>query len=334
LALDGAGNLFITDSNTGQLVEVPTTTGLPPSVVNTGGLLQHPLCVTFDSQGNTYIGDAGPAGDNASFSDPGFIVKIPAGGSPFKMTIPSVEIVFPQILRTDPITAALVIGDGGDLSSVGQVVKVSADGTTASVIPIDGVTNPSGLAFDPADQLYVLDSNANTVTVVPPTGDQHLLTFNNSNLYFSGGFGISAGGQSFVLATLAKGASNFNLLLLNGNRSTLAFGGVKVGSQSPTKTATEYNIGNLPLTLGSPFYTTNGANSAFSVLGSSTCGNGLVLASAAPCDINVQYAPTVIGQTTQQLTVQSDGYNGGSGAINAPILTLRGTGDAVVKRRP
>ena len=45
---------------------------------------------------------------------------------------------------------------------------------------------------------------------------------------------------------------------MNGNRSTLAFGGVKVGYQSPTLTATEYNIGNLPLTLGSPFYTTNG----------------------------------------------------------------------------
>jgi hypothetical protein len=34
----------------------------------------------------------------------------------------------------------------------------------------------------------------------------------------------------------------------------------------------------------------------------------------------------VIGQTTQQLTVLSDGYNGGGGAISPPILTLRGTG--------
>jgi sugar lactone lactonase YvrE len=333
LALDGAGNLFIADFNTGRLIEVPTTTGLPPSVVNTGGLLQHPICVTFDSQGNTYIGDAGPAGINASFSDPGYVVKIPAGGSPFKMTIPSVQIVFPQIMKTDPNTAALVIGDGGDLSGVGQVVKVSADGTTASVIPIDGVTNPSGIAFDPAGQLYVLDLVANTITVIPPTGDQHLLSFNNSTLTQSGGFAISAGGQSFVIATIGNGSDN-NLVFLNGNRSTAAFGGVKVGLHSPTQTATEYNIGNLPLTLGSPFYTTNGANSAFSVLGSSTCGNGLVLASAAPCDINLQFAPTIIGQTTQQLTVQSDGYNGGSGAINAPILTVRGTGQALVKRRP
>ncbi|MGB8538576.1 MAG: hypothetical protein WCD57_19290 [Acidobacteriaceae bacterium] len=333
LALDGSGNLFITDFNTGQLVEVPTTTGLPPSVVNTGGLLQHPICVAFDFLGNTYIGDAGPAGNSASSADPGYIVKIPARGSPLKITVPGISIVFPQILAIDPSSGALIIGDGGDEPGGGQVVKLSADGTTASVIPVEDVTNPSGLAFDPADQLYVLDLDNNTITVVPPTGDQHLVSFNNSSLVASGGFAISAGGQSFVIATIGNGTDN-NLLFLNGNRSTEAFGGIKVGYQSPTLTATEYNIGNLPLTLGSPFYTTNGANSAFSVLGSSTCGNGVVLAATAPCDINLQFAPTKIGQTTQQLTVQSDGYNGGSSAINAPILTVRGTGDAVVKRRP
>jgi sugar lactone lactonase YvrE len=341
LALDGAGNLFITDPATGQLIEVPTTTGLAPSVVNTGGLLQHPITVAFDSKGNTYIGDAGPAGTKASFANPGYLVKIPVGGSPFKMTIPSVPIAYPQTLATDPITDALLIGDGGNPEdfSGAQVVQVSADGTTASVKPINNLTSPSGLAFDPAGQLYVADQFANTITVVPPTGDSHLLTFNNSNLKETAALGISAGGQSFVLANIIDNPDNpdgtdANLVFLNGNRSTAAFGGVKVGFQSQTLTATEYNIGNLPLTLSSPFYTTNGVNAAFSVLGSSTCGNGSVLDSAASCDINVQFKPTVIGQTTQQLTVRSDGYNGGSGAINAPILTLRGTGDAVVKRRP
>jgi hypothetical protein len=145
---------------------------------------------------------------------------------------------------------------------------------------------------------------------------------------------ISAGGQSFVLVNwVDSDMSGDNLLFLNGNRSTLAFGGVKVGNQSQTLTATEYNIGNLPLTLSSPFYTTNVVNAAFSVLNSTTCGNDVVLDSAAPCDINVQFKPDRIGQTTQQLTVKSNGYNGGSGAISAPILTLRGTGNAAVKKK-
>ena len=119
---------------------------------------------------------------------------------------------------------------------------------------------------------------------------------------------------------------NSGLLRLNGNASTLAFGGVKVGSQSQTQTATVYNIGNLNMTLGSPWYTTNGGNAAFNILGSSYCDNGNFLAPSWSCNIDVQFTPQFVGQTTQQLTVLSEGYNGGSGAISPPILTLRGTG--------
>jgi sugar lactone lactonase YvrE len=328
LALDGAGNLFIADFNTGQLVEVPTTTGLPPSVVNTGGLLQHPISVAFDYLGNLYVGDAGPAGSGASSSNPGYVVKIPAGGVAFKMTIPFVPIVYPQALATDPYTTALLIGDRGDPSGVGKVVQLYADGTVGTG-PINGVTNPIGLAFDAAEDLYVLDGTANTLTVVEgpgiPNFPYHPLQFNNSKLVGANGLAISAGGQNFVIANFV-GAGTSNLMHLNGNRSTLAFGGVKVGSQSQTQTATEYNIGNMNLTLSSPWYTTNGTNAAFSVLGSSFCDNGNFLAPSWSCTINVQFTPQFIGQTTQQLTIESDGYNGGSGAISPPILTLRGTG--------
>ncbi len=324
LALDGAGNLFIADFNLGEVIEVPTTTGLAPSVViGPGGLLQHPMALAFDFQGNLYIGDAGPAAIAASSGDPGYMVKLPAGGTAFKMTIPSVSIVFPQALATDPKTGALWIGDGGDATGVGQVVQVSADGTTATTSPINGVTNPTGLALDPAGDLYVLDGNAETLTVVPPAASgvpSHLVDFDNTTLSAASALAISAGGQSFVIANIGTGNNN-TLVYLNGNASALPFGNLRVGNQSPTMTATEYNIGNLSLTLQSPFYTTNRRDPAFSVLGSSTCGNGLVLATSAPCTINVQFTPQFIGQTTQQINVQSNGYNSGQ-----PTLTLSGTG--------
>lgn len=329
VALDGAGDLFIADFNTAEVVKVPPTdTGVAPSVVNTGGLLQHPMALAFDFLGNLYIGDAGPGGLNASNGNPGFVVKIPTGGAPFKMTIPGVEIVFPQALATDPYTTALLIGDGGDPSGVGKVVQIYANGTVGTG-PINGVTNPSGLAFDAAEDLYVLDGTANTITVVEgpeiPDFPYHPLQFDNSKLHAASGLAISAGGQSFIIANLGPSGTS-NLVYLNGNRSTLAFGGVKVGTQSQTQTATEYNIGNMDLTLGSPWYTTNGANAAFTVLGSSFCDNGNFLAPSWSCTINVQFTPDKLGQTTQQLTVHSDGYNGGSRGINPPILTLRGTG--------
>ncbi len=331
LALDGAGNLFIADYDGAQIVEVPTTTGAAPSVVKTGGLLQHPLAVAFDYVGNLYIGDAGPAGINASAGDPGYIVKVPVGGAPFKMTIPAnVQVVFPQALATDPYTTALLIGDAGDPAvGVGQIIQLYPNGTAGSGI-IPGVTNPSGLTFDQAEQLYVLDGTANTITVIPgPTSTQpiHLLPFDNTMLTAASGFASSAGGQSFVIANLS-GPGSSNLVRLNGNRSLLAFGSVKVGSQSQPQTATVYNIGNLNMTLASPYYTTNGANAAFSILGSTQCDNGNFLAPSWSCNIDVEFIPKVIGLTTQQLTVMSDGYNGGSSSGTPPVLVLRGTGTA------
>ena len=119
---------------------------------------------------------------------------------------------------------------------------------------INTVTDPSGLAFDQADDLYILDGVANTITVVPGPqlqNDNYLLPFDNSTLTGASALAISAGGQSFVIANIASATSD-NLLYLNGNRSALAFGSVKV-SQSQTQTATEYNIGNLALTLQSPY---------------------------------------------------------------------------------
>jgi sugar lactone lactonase YvrE len=323
LALDGAGNLFIADFNLGEVVEVPTTTGRAPSVINTGGLLQHPIALAFDFLGNLYIGDAGPGGVNAGTGNPGFVVKLPVAGAAFKMTIPSVSIIFPQSLATDPKTAALWIGDGGDPSLVGQVVKVSADGTTATTTAISGVTNPTGLAIDPADDLYVLDGVANTVTVVPPvvSGLQsYLVDFNNTTLAAASALAISSGGQSFIIANIGTGSSN-NLVYLNGNASTLAFGNVNVGSQSQPLTATEYNIGNLSLTLQGLQAITNPPGAPFSALGSSTCAPGLVLASSTSCTINLQFTPQFVGLTTQKVTVISDAYNSG-----VPILTLTGTG--------
>jgi hypothetical protein len=332
LALDGAGNLFIADFNNGDVIEVPTTTGLAPSVVNTGGLLQHPIALALDLLGNLYIGDAGPGGVDAGNGNPGFLVKVPSGGAAFKMTIPSsVSIIFPQALAIDPITGKLVIGDGGDPSGSGQVVVLSTDGTTATKLGFLNVTNPTGLALDPAEELYVLDGVANTITVAPasPAIPPYVLPFSNTALSAASALAISAGGQSFLVANIGGGSSN-NLVYINGNASTLAFGKVQDGSQSQTLTANTQNIGNASLMLADPYYVPNTPNAAFNLLGSSTCANNLVLTAAESCSLNIQFQPTQIGATTQQIKIDSNAYNSG-----VPTLTLTGTGTAGgAARRP
>jgi sugar lactone lactonase YvrE len=325
LALDGAGNLYIADYSLGEVIEVPTTTGLAPSmVIPPGGLLQHPIALTVDNLGDLYIGDAGPAGFAAGTGNPGYVVKIPVGGAAFKMTLPTVSVIFPQSLVTDFYTNNLFIGDGGDPSGVGQVVGVTPDGSIGGPLALSGVTNPTGLAFDPAGNLYILDGLANTITIDPiySSAPPYLLNFKNTLLSAASAMAISAGGQSFVIANIGAGSDN-NLVLVNGNRSTLAFGGVTQGTQSDPLTATEYNIGNLNLTLGNPFFSSATSNSAFSILGSSTCGANQTLTVGSSCSINVEFTPASIGQTTEQITVNSTGYNTG-----VPILTLQGTGKA------
>ncbi len=327
LALDGVGNLYIGDFNLGEVIKVPIPTGGTPSVINTGGLVQHPLAIALDQQGNLYIGDAGSGGIFAGSGNPGYVVKVPAGGTPFKMTTPSVSVVFPQAIVADPSKAVVWIGDGGDPSGVGQVVQVAADGSSASTFPVADVTNPTGLGFDTADDLYVLDGTANTITVVPPTSSgvaPHLVEFNNALLASASAMGMSAGGQSFIIANIGAGSSN-SLVYIDGNRSTLTFGDVKVGTPSPVQTATEYNIGDSPITLSNPFYTVNAVNGAFSVLPSSTCSAGVVLQPSHSCTINVQFTPAALGSTSQQITVQSNAYNPGAPS-GAPILRVAGTG--------
>jgi len=324
LALDGAGNLYIADFSLGEVIEVPTTTGLAPSmVIPPGGLLQHPIALAVDNLGNLYIGDAGPAGFAAGTGNPGYLVKVPVGGAAFKMSLPTVSIIFPQALATNFYTNNLFIGDGGDPSGVGQVVGVTPDGSIGGALPLSGVTDPTGLTFDPAGNLYILDGVANTITIDPiyaSGATPYVLPFKNTLLSAASAMAISAGGQSFVISNIGAGSNN-NLVLLNGNRSTLAFGSVKQGTQSQPLTATESNIGNLSLTLGNPFYSSPTSNSAFSILGSSTCGANQTLTVGSSCSINVEFAPASVGQTSQQITVNSTAYNTG-----VPILTLQGTG--------
>ena len=325
VAMNGEGDLFIADFNLGEVVVVPTTTGQLPYVLNTGNLLQHPIALTLDFLGDLYIGDSGPDGDSATSSAPGYVVEVPYKGSAFTLPTPGVQVIFPEALAADSISGNLLIGDGGDASTgIGQIVSVPANGGNASVVVVTGApapTDPSGLTFDAAENLYVLDGVANTITVVPPSGASYLLNFDGSALAAPSAMVSSAGSQSFVIANIGGGSSN-NLVYLNGNSSTLAFGNQGLKTQSQTMTATVANIGNQTLTLSRPnYYKLITANAAFSILGSSTCSAGDSLSSSTTCSINVQFDPTVAGAQSEKLTISSNAYNSGT-----PVSTFNGTG--------
>jgi sugar lactone lactonase YvrE len=324
VAMNGEGDLYIADFNLGEVIVVPTTTGKASFVVKTGGLLQHPISLALDFLGDLYIGDAGSDGDGASGSNPGYVVELPYNGPAFKVPTPTVSVIFPQALATDSINGNLWIGDGGDVSTgIGQMVKVPADGSNASIVSVTGVaqpTDPTGLAFDAAENLYVLDGVAGTITVVPPAGASQLLGFNNTSLSVPSALASSAGSQSFVVANVG-GMSN-SLIYLNGNSSTLAFGNVPVNGESATQMATVVNIGNQTLTLSSPYYSVNKTVAAFDLQNSTTC-KPENLNPAKSCSFNLQFDPTSAVAFSQQVIINSNAYNNG-----IPLINLSGTGTA------
>ena len=208
------------------------------------------------------------------------------------------------------------------------------DGSVGGPIALNGVTNPTGLAFDPARHLYVLDGIANTITVVPRPSAQPLTCCPSTTVRspLPAPWPFPQEDRALSSRTSAPAAQRPGV----SERQSLPrwpFGSVRVGSQSQTHDGHGVQHWQLTLTLASPYYTTNGPNTAFSVLGSSTCGNGLVWSLADSCSINVQFTPQFIGHTTQQITVDSDAYNGGnrpspsgSGTVSGGTRRMSATG--------
>ena len=260
-------------------------------------------------------------------------MEVPAdGGAPFKVNTGAITVIYPLSLTTDPYTGDLYIGDGGDPTEAGaEVVKVAAStGAATVVMPTcpgtvtvatpSCITQPVGLAFDPAEQLYVLDQNLDSIAVLPTGGTPYLLPFDNSLFTIPVGLAITSGGQSLVESNVTASTSN-SIVYLNGLASPLAFGSVTEGQHSSTLTATVNNIGNRPLMLETPYFTSNNPTAPFDILGSSTCADGVSLNPTVTCAINVQFAPTGTGGSTETLTLSTNGYNNGESVIN-----LSGTG--------
>ncbi len=321
VAMNGEGDLYIADFNLGEVIVVPTTTGIVPYVLNTGTVkLQHPISLALDELGDLYIGDSGADGDGATSSAPGFVVVVPYNASAFKLAINGVSIIFPQALAVNSVNGNLVIGDGGDGSSGSQIVQVTPAGA-ASVLSTP--SNPTGLSFDAAGNLYILDGTLNTITEVYTNGTSALLAIANpSSLSYPSALASSAGSQSFVVANLGGGTAN-NLVYLNGNSVSFAFGSQANNSISASQTASVANIGNQSLTLSNSGYYSPKPIPAFGLGTTTTCANSDVLTSLTSCLFAVAFEPTTkyTGAQSEQVTINSNAYNSGTPAIN-----LTGTG--------
>ena len=330
VAVNGEGDLYIADFTLSRVVVVPANTSVTPYILHTGGFLQHPISLVLDELGNLYIGDSGPDGDDATSTTPGFVVEVPYNGSAFQLPITGVSVIFPQALAVNSINGDLYIGDGGDIStSIGQIVQVRPGGA-ANVVSVTNPaipSNPTGLVFDAAGNLYVLDGTLNTITKLFTNGtSQQLSIANPSSLSAPSALASSAGSQSFVVANLGGGTAN-NLVYLDGNSVTFAFGSETNGTESGPSTAILANIGNESITLQYPYYNPDPLAGFGIAAGDTTCASNLTLTSLTSCELAFAFEPTTTatGNLKEQVTINSNAFNNSYNAIS-PVIYLSGTG--------
>jgi hypothetical protein len=282
------------------------------------------MSLTFDPSGNLYIGDMGPGGVTASASNPGYIIEVPADGGPatrLNYTVGGVPIVFPQALATD-LHGNLYIADAGDGDTdpggVDIVPVATGTPTAISFGSFGPLSQPSGLSFDAASDLYVLDGYNQRILVVPitfagtvPTADtadisllgQGLSGF-TSAIVTPSNLVVWQGGQYITVSDLgyqpASGTPSPTQML------TLQSVDASVDASSGSVSLTGVNVGNEEITFLAPTRTgtvSNGA--AFTYSGCASSGNTL--------------EPGIVPNCTNTIT-----YNGSGTATQTALFTLNG----------
>ncbi len=279
VAVDGAGNLFVSDAFKNQVVMVPPGC----SAVNctqivasqSGGEISTPRQLAVDGAGDLFIAD----------QTNNRVVEVPAGcatsacqvalgsglGAVFGVAVDGAGDVF--------------ISDSGN----GQVVKLPAGCTTASCqsVVASGLTAPQNISVDAAGNLYIAESTQ-ILEISAATGNQVNLIANvglapNANLT---GVAFGPGGSVFIADAGASKVARLD----RGDPPSVNFFNTTTpfGSRTAAQLVTVENIGTQPLSLQSVAVTQSAALDPVTT----TCTSGSQVAVGASCTLGIEFAPT------------------------------------------
>jgi sugar lactone lactonase YvrE len=320
VAVDGAGDVFIADSGSGSIYEVPFgTTGLNAAGQSTlvSGLGTSGLSLAVDGMDNLYIADPSN-GRVVKLSDIGASTTSGLGQSETAMTT---GFTAPSAVATDAAGNVYVI-DGVNLFEL-------VGGLGAPVTLLNNLSGATGLAVDPSGAVYI--SSASGTTRIPWVGSA-----------------LNPAGETSI-ASAVSGTSSVALDRANDVYLVQAAGGaVTVVSTSGTLTLPEpatltsstnavttiTNTGNSPLTVtgytGSnplnaqqPSYLQLPVDFSAADASSNGCEAGSPVQAGATCDVEVTFNP---GAGEQGALTGIIGVS--STAINGPT-TISATGTAL-----
>jgi hypothetical protein len=166
VAVDGAGDLYISDGENERVIEVPAgggaATAIDPAVNGTS--LNGPYGVVVDGAGDLLIGDLW---NNR-------VVDIPSGGAAATNFAPNSTLDYAEALALDPAGNLLVV-DGGDDAQVTVVPQTGGPSFNVDLNESGGGTYPTspsygGLAVDSNGNLFLADFWNYLVWEVPENG--------------------------------------------------------------------------------------------------------------------------------------------------------------------
>ena len=286
IALDSAGNLYISDFGNFRIRKVTASTGLISTVAGNGtqgyngdnisatSAEIYPYGVALDSAGNIYIADDQNYRIRKVSASTGLISTI-AGTGTFGYNGDGIAATSAEIV---PIGVALdgagnlYIVDGGNMrirevsAITGLISTVAGNGTCAEGADNVSATStalcPSGITLDNAGNIYIADGSDRIRKVSASTGLISTVAGNGQCCYNGDGIPATSAEIYAPVGVGLDSAGNIYIADENNNRirkvsdgaTSLNFASTSVGSTSSDspQTVTLWNNGTTPLTFSIP----------------------------------------------------------------------------------
>lgn len=350
LLLDGAGNLFVADTNNHVIRRIDAVSGIITTVAGTpatqgysgdGGAataahLSAPDGLAFDAAGDLLIADTGNHVLRRVDASTGIITTIAGTGSAGfsgdggPATAAKLKAPWGLVVAAD---GSLVVADSGNnrirsISPVGIITTIAGNGTAGfsgdgEAAATAELNAPVAVAMDPAGDLYIADSGNNRVREVSPATGAMATIAGVDSEQFSGDGGPSTVASLYGPYALAfDGDANLFIADMFHNRvrrissSTLSieYPTMRVGKLSAPQSEGFVNAGNATLNF-SPAVLNNAALASDNTI--TTCA--ATLAAAGSCTFGIEFAPATVGNNVQgSVTFTSDA------ASPAPLVSLSG----------
>jgi sugar lactone lactonase YvrE len=296
VAVDGAGNVYITDS------QFPAVFKVTPGGVQTmvGHGFSYPSGIAVDGSSNVYVSDPfipavfkiTPAGKQTTvgggYNTPDGLALDAAG----------------NVYVADPFNAVVFkITPGGKQTTVGGKL-----------------ISPTAVALDPAGNIYITDTGTDSVVEVTPAGVQ---TTVSSGLNVPDGVAVDGSGNLYVV-------NSFDKQVVKVDRSlapSLKFDPTNVGAKSADspKTVQVENIGNKALQFSALTYPADFPKGASGK--AAECTSNTSLAAASSCALTIDFNPvTALGSATSRVLRQAVKLTTNSLNVAGALESVRVTG--------